>query len=660
MDNLDKYIHGDIEFKDILKIIRNHLCNSRSSFNIEYGAIAFYNFHPKEKETKVRVFPLNENIVDKHFPKDLKIRKKYLEKINQERNYEEFYYYTGFKENYNTTEHFGFTLRSKKDILEHSDTEIEGESWSQYLKGKTKYNILDQLFFEPNNSKFQVIPLPVLYSPATLLVLQKKDGVSSEKIDSVVNKIGESIHFYLFNKLLTEITKDLKPGVIKDKSDLIDKFLVEIAQVAIPIEYKIGEKKATHCFAWFGKEEGKIKTVPLNLAGENVELFMPDFCWHCGEMISDKTEFQIKESEVVKTIENIFGLVYNYWRTIDETKSKGRIVVKNILEETGLNLNILSSVNEELSKIKNAVDKVINITEEQYEESINSVSLNKIVFTRTYDNNGKAKGYTVKINDRIITEKKSLHFGYDILEELNRKLVINSFKDDFSFFEQVRQTIKTRTAQGQEKYDLANKENKFDKSETDNFDEQSDIVIPQEQLVDTFNAFKSILDKEGIAINNLPHIKDFKEAFTAENFSYILTETSYLKKTIDNYKRKREKHNLSIQSKYVNKLHNYFKNEVDVYFQYHMGKKGIDANINPLRGDNQKTDSKSDSRTCQKIENHFFQLCRDLVDKSGEFTDIIKGNFKEANLIYAGKGIRSYQYNKSKISSKYNIEWEFI
>jgi len=353
MDNLDKYIKGDNEFKDILEIIRNHLCNDEGSFNIEYGAIAFYNFNPKLKKTEVKVFPLNENIIEKHFPKDQKIRKKYLEKINQERNYKEFYYYTEFKEKYDTTEHFGFTLRRKKDILEHSDTEIEGESWSQFLKGKTKYNILDQLFFETNNSEFQIIPLPVLYSPATLLVLQK-GSVSSDKIDSVVNKIGESIHFYLFNKLLTEITNDLKPGVIKDHQELIEKFLVEIAQVAIPVKYQIGDNKAEDCFGWFGKDEGKIKTVPLKLADEKVQLFMPDFCWHCGDIISKKTEFQIKEREVVKTIENIFGLVFEYWQTINSKKLLLKEQVTPLITKLKQNLDNSENLKDELnSKIEN-------------------------------------------------------------------------------------------------------------------------------------------------------------------------------------------------------------------------------------------------------------------------------------------------------------------
>ncbi|MBK9317787.1 MAG: hypothetical protein IPM91_02375 [Bacteroidetes bacterium] len=169
------------------------------------------------------------------------IIEKVLKLINKDREYKEFYYYNAFKEKYHTSDHFNFKIDIKANKLEHSQNEIEGKSWSEYLSTvKGSLNILDQLFFKSLETEFKVIPFPILFSPGTLIVVPKS---TVEEIDKIVAPIAESVHFYLFNRLLTELCNDLKLQSVLDRLDLIKEFINELKQVAIPIKYQIGNDK---------------------------------------------------------------------------------------------------------------------------------------------------------------------------------------------------------------------------------------------------------------------------------------------------------------------------------------------------------------------------------------------------------------------------------
>ncbi len=133
----NKFIYGGLEYVEILKIIREHLCGS--TFNLEFGAIAFYKFNSDNASTNV--FPINPKIVEKHFPNDDNIKNKFLKEINKDRNYEQFHYCKSFRNSYNTTKHFDFELKLKHEQLEHTQSSIEGQDWNDYIKKNKKENV---------------------------------------------------------------------------------------------------------------------------------------------------------------------------------------------------------------------------------------------------------------------------------------------------------------------------------------------------------------------------------------------------------------------------------------------------------------------------------------------------------------------------------------
>ncbi|MBK9317788.1 MAG: hypothetical protein IPM91_02380 [Bacteroidetes bacterium] len=76
MNKINEYVMGSREYADILKIIRQHLCNP-SSDDCFFGAIVFFKF--AEDKSWAKVFPIDEKIIVKHFPNDKKYNRKSIE-----------------------------------------------------------------------------------------------------------------------------------------------------------------------------------------------------------------------------------------------------------------------------------------------------------------------------------------------------------------------------------------------------------------------------------------------------------------------------------------------------------------------------------------------------------------------------------------------------
>lgn len=382
MSNIDEYINGSNEYAEVLRIVRQHLC---SAFSMKYGAIAFYKFDPTTIHAKVKVFPVNPEIVELHFPDDAAIRKEVLKLINTDRNYEEFHQLKTFREKFNTTEHFDFSISKKNDLLEHSKERINDKEWTEFINGIKKYNILDQLYYPSNESKYKAIPLPILYSPATLIVVPKDAITTLEQIDKIVTPVAESVHFYLFNRLLTEISKDLKPGQIKDKPELIERFLGELSQVAIPIKYECNGKEYK-CFDWYGNwETSSSAIIELTLADEKVKMYMPTFCWHDNKMLHEKDEYKVREQQVKETIQNIFGLVYNYWQTINSKKLLVQAEIAPLINELresvagmkAMKVQVEDKLTEQTQKVENLSKLIVELggdTSQPFENEFYSIT----------------------------------------------------------------------------------------------------------------------------------------------------------------------------------------------------------------------------------------------------------------------------------------------
>jgi len=315
-NRFDELVNGTgTRYAVILDAIRENL---KTEILTPYGCIAFYNYKIETGEMLMKVFPFKPEVVSKNFPDSLEIRSAALERINADRPYEKMHHLKNFRRKFTTTSHISLSIPIE-EILTHDKKKINDTTWPDFVSNtKIDNNVFDNLFFISGHQDFHIYPLPVLSSPCMLLIIPSGETMKSP--DNVAIKIRESIDFYLYNRLLNEVSKDLKPGQIADKKELIKRFLIELSQVAIPIKY-LFDGNEYKCFDWYGNwETDSCATLELNLAGEAVEIFMPTFCWHTGEMLHQLPHYRVKEKQVRETIQNIFQLVYGYWQTINSKK----------------------------------------------------------------------------------------------------------------------------------------------------------------------------------------------------------------------------------------------------------------------------------------------------------------------------------------------------
>lgn len=678
MSNIDKYINGSDEYAEVLRIVRQHL---RYNLPTKYGAIAFYKFD-QNAYAKVKVFPVDPEIVELHFPDDTEIREKVLMLINMDRNYEEFYQLKTFRDKFNTTEHFDFSISKKNDLLEHSKDCINEKAWLDFVNEINKYNILDQLYYASNESKYKAIPLPILYSPAILIVVPKDDITTAEKIDKVVASVAESVHFYLFNRLLTELSNDVRLEKIgTDKQELIQEFLSQLAEVAIPIKYEFNGKEY-QCFDWYGSwKTNSSAIIELTLADETVKMYMPTFCWHDGKMLHEKDEYRVREQQVKETIENIFKLIHSNWKAVNDTKRQGRYVLKQIVEDSGLNLNALKLFSNEIYKIKNAVERAVNISDEDYAKTLGAVASKEVKFQKTY-NDGKEIGYKVFYGGKEIvnytypknkaTRKTIKHFGYDVLREIierNGKIIEGM---GFSFVEEVRRVLPTKDI-------LRNGKQNGQKSALDddnkvrhdndyfaaNTSAGSNNKNEVEDAISTVMVLVEALDNVGINKSNINSMKYDDFISKRVNVEGIKEIVSKQKKDIDqlkqnkanssiSYKKNDETMTLTTASMFINTLHKYFIDNIHDYRGWHKTNGTTDV----ARGLRQnQTNEVRDSDITQRIADNLSQLCNRLITHN-EHGTIFKSNFTQAELNY-DKSNRKFKYDKTKIDIGNTLEWIF-
>lgn len=316
-NRFNELVNGEgTRYAVILDALRNNL---QSDIQTTDGCIAFYNYDIENTGTMLmKVFPYRPEVIASYFPSDVETQLAVLERINADRPYAEMHHLKNFRNKFKSKSHFNLTIPDK-EVLVHDKKKINGNPWSTFANdGKIENNIFDNLLFSSEEKSFQIFPLPVLSSPCMLLIIPASEHVNAP--DTIAAKIRESIDFYLYNRLLTEVSKDLKPRAINDKKELIEVFLRELSQVAIPIKYEFNGK-VYNCFDWYGDwKTDTCATVHLTLAAEPVKIFMPTFCWYDGTMLHKIPHYDVKVKQVTETIQNIFGLVFGYWKTINSER----------------------------------------------------------------------------------------------------------------------------------------------------------------------------------------------------------------------------------------------------------------------------------------------------------------------------------------------------
>jgi len=423
----DQLVNGTgSRYEIILNAIRENLQSENLSL---HGCIAFYNYDIENTGNMLmKVFPFNPNIIQSNFPDELKIQVAALERINADRPYDKMHHLKIFRKHYSGMEHYNLHI-PKKEIVKHNKNEVNGKGWLEFVKDvNIEDNILDLLFYKSEDQHFHVIPLPLLSSPCMLLF----QPACQHDFNEIYTKVKESIDFYLYNRLLIEISKDIKPGQINDKKELIRRFLREFSQVAIPIKYEF-DGQDFKCFDWYGRwNTDNAAIFELYFSDESAKIFMPTFCCHSGVMIHTLPEYYVKLRQVKETIQNIFSLVYNYWQTINSKKLLVQSEISPLISELresvagmkAMKMQVEDKISEQTQKVETLSKLVVELggdTSQPIE--------NEFYFLEKSDAK-KGKVWNIRFKDvQIVTGEDDIAYEYlqTIIANPNLEISVSAF-----------------------------------------------------------------------------------------------------------------------------------------------------------------------------------------------------------------------------------------
>jgi len=645
----NKYIYGDREYAKLLEVLRAHLCNE---FEMEFGGIIFCRYNPEKPypdSNKVKVFPINPNVINKHFPDNEEIRNKYLEAINRERNIDELYYIQSLRTKSISVEHLEFQA---EETLNFTTEMINRLSWSSYIDSLTSdtINILDQLFFSSKEFRFKAIPIPILSTPVIILVVPQNIQID---VDKIYKTVSESVQLYLFNKLINEINTDVTNEIsrIKDEASFIKKFVDVFSEVTIPIKYTI-DQEDFFCFDWYGNfDSEKALKFDLKLKSKSVTFFNPTFCWFDGLMVENRDYYRVKENQFKETIESIYKLIHKNWEAVREVEIRALAAYRETIKNSAIKPALINDAIKQLQMIEGQIQKALAIEFEQFTEIMNSVSKNVVTCKYIYRDD-VVRAYTISYNDDVIYENKfkhGYHFGYDCLQEIIEKECILSW-DDFTIIGSIKDELnkrsKTKTINSNQEVEL--------KPTTDKQKLLSDWCW---DIIDAYGK-----DDFEDSISYISNINDeTKCANLIANF----------KKPVDDCYYKCKNHLLNqslIQQLYkIKKLIDTTYSTLCVIFpNFNI----IYENIEPYQMTHYKDKYRelfgvvadTDSKVKQTISRNVADVIRGL--SKSRFGDLFKNHFIDAGLFWEDKDgnwkiKEQFHYNKSKITSDHILEWKF-
>ncbi len=432
---LKQLISGtDTRYAVILHALRKNL---QSEVKTNDGCIAFYNFKINTGQMLMKVFPFNEDVIKQYFPNDISTQVAVFERINADRPYEEMHHLMNFREKYKTTAHVSLSI-SATEILIHNQKYINNKLWNEYVADTSiSNNTFDNLLFQSELHDFHIIPLPVLSSPCILLILPAGTYINNQ--ENIAIKVRESVDFYLYNCLLHNINKDIKPGQIKTKKELIKRFIDEFSQVSLPIKYQY-DNEEFKCFDWYGNwniESCDIEscaTFELTLADELIKIFMPTFFSHSKKMLHLLPDYSIKEQQVKETIQNIFDLLYQYWLSVNSQKLIIQEQVIPLVGDVRSKLANLECLGDEIKRTHVFINDLVNVLRElepdkNIEYPYEFKSYHKI-------QNGKSvKYWKLRYNNKtLVSEGKEIGYNYlqyIMRESAGKSIQISVLRDQF-------------------------------------------------------------------------------------------------------------------------------------------------------------------------------------------------------------------------------------
>lgn len=374
MNCLDALLNGTDEYKNVIADIRTHICQvfEENGLASPGGLIAINSNLEGGKKLCMKIFPLKVSTIKDNVPKD------YLERcvslLNKERAYSTYLHHKNIHD-YNkltSIQHFFLNINNNEAVFFSDEnysisSNISWESLIQKLSidsGEQELNLLDLICFPPGTNRFLATPLPILTTPTVILIIE--NGIPRNQLSLILRSINyrtkESIHFFVYNRLIKNLTKliNSEEVIIKDEHELVQLFCSELNKVILPCGYSIDKKYTPYITDWPLKfEENSIDSdLLLSLNKFKVRFSMTSFHFPVDnyttetKWIHNTTSYKTAKEQVKLMLENIYKLIFEQYKKIDETRSQARksafaaIMARNLSHNIGS--HVLPGVSEML------------------------------------------------------------------------------------------------------------------------------------------------------------------------------------------------------------------------------------------------------------------------------------------------------------------------
>ncbi len=436
-------ITSAIKAKDesLLKILKQKGC-----------AIGFFKFEDEkvneEDQMRMRIFHFSDETLQENF-NDYEFTKTILSVISRKKRYSQFDHLTHFRKNYSNADGKLYKVEfSNDDIVtfcpDKKSVIIKGEEikWSKLKKDlekpkSTYYNKyskqLDHLLFSSEMKSIYVMPIPILSSPSVLLFIHREviddffargeEGkiAKNKFIKTLIHKVSDALFFHMYNRLLIEFTEDgsgLNLQKQQDKLSLVNEFIKSISHIILPVKYRIDNGVWIDFFNWYDNDTiSELHSVSIDLFPERtdktvkipfyhkIEFVLPNFIvpfsgkeWkmRAGRETNGAFsyhEYIEQEEKFIVTIQNLYRMIFDYWRTIRESKD----FIKRKLEPQLAEVKKLTATfkidkfTEALTNLNNSVSILakgeISINNSFYPSQLNGNGISKnSIFTFIYNN----------------------------------------------------------------------------------------------------------------------------------------------------------------------------------------------------------------------------------------------------------------------------------
>ena len=432
----DTYINTYTKYDIVLEQIRLILFEIFPSINNTNGLISFYKLC-SENQIWMKMFPIhpdgvNTNIPQKHLTTIHNL-------ISKDRKYEYLHHLEHFTESYNSLDHFKFELPID-NILEHDDFGVNGKPWDDFDFSKipeTEVNKYDQLFLPSKVQSLVFIPIPLLSVPSIFIILPDL-GMSYEQISKLIDAFRNTVSFYFYNRLMSELTRSINITGILDDNDLRLAFIDEVVDCLLPIKLKVGTEEFDKASQWptiytiNDRWEEEENVLNLSLDSVEVKLLLSSFVVPSLEEI-DNDRCEVKQLWIHKEpmfsvhrqqVEIMLNDIYKYVKqNFDSTRQAASILKGELFNVIHDPLKEIINTIQPISQKLNYINRQITPTFKSYLDISNTDEFVKI-FDCHASLNYHTDGDSV-INFNGIHELSNPELGFRYTDEKHIQFVIH-------------------------------------------------------------------------------------------------------------------------------------------------------------------------------------------------------------------------------------------